>query len=334
MDEQQRRARFTKDKLTSLDTYMNEAKSLIGEDACVYATGSFGRLEASEYSDLDLFIVGLPKSTDRSDADYMESRLSRLNEICIKADLIEATRALRIQEFDGDGRYLVHYPVRQLVGSLGTPEDDANNTFTARLLMLLEGRALIGLKPYEEAIGDIIAAYWRDYEDHKSSFLPAFLANDILRLWRTFCVNYEARTANIPREKNLKRRLKNYKLKHSRLLTCYSALLAMTHSFNEKETLSPQDMFHICGMTPIERIQSLLETSTAQQSHVALSRALSKYVQFLEVTNEPEALLLKKFDDSKMRSNLMQDSYAFAEAIFEALQQIGSGSRMHRVLLV
>jgi hypothetical protein len=58
-----------------------------------------------------------------------------------------------------------------------------------------------------------------------SSVVPAFLANDILRIWRTFCVNYEARTETEPAEKKAKRKLKNYKLEHSRLLTCYSALL-------------------------------------------------------------------------------------------------------------
>lgn len=334
MQEHTRRAAFTKQKLIDLGSRLPEAKALLGEDACVYATGSYGRLEASEYSDLDLFIVGLSKSADPQDGDFLESRLTRLNEICVKADLIEATRALGIQEFDGDGKYLVHYPVGHLVGSLGTPEDDASNTFTARLLMLLEGRPLLGEAAYNDAIGNIIAAYWRDYEDHKSSFLPAFLANDILRLWRTFCVNYEARTSNIPHEKNLKRRLKNYKLKHSRLLTCYSALLAMMYVFNEKQTLSPQDMFSICDETPLERVVRLINSPSASGAQEPLERALRQYGKFLEVTNEPEGFLLKKFDNTKMRSSLMQDSYAFAEAIFEAMQEIGQGGRMHRVLLV
>jgi hypothetical protein len=75
---------------------------------------------------------------------------------------------------------------------------------------------------YKHVIEEVIAAYWRDYDDHKNEFVPAFLANDILRLWRTFCVNYEARTSTDPPHQRAKRRLKNYKLKHSRLLTSYS----------------------------------------------------------------------------------------------------------------
>src|SRR5437870_3537269 len=62
---------------------------------CVYATGSFGRGEASQYSDLDLFIVGRTVNNKRA--------LIRLDEICITADLVRATRKLRIPEFSGDG---------------------------------------------------------------------------------------------------------------------------------------------------------------------------------------------------------------------------------------
>src|SRR4029077_19402552 len=77
---------------------------------------------------------------------------------------------------------------------------------------------------YDEIVRDVIDGYWRDYQDHQANFMPAFLANDILRIWRTFCVNYEARTKREPDDKKASGKLKNYKLKHSRLLTCYSAL--------------------------------------------------------------------------------------------------------------
>lgn len=334
MIEHGRRVKFTKDTLDALVSRLEPTKALLGVDACVYATGSYGRLEASEHSDLDLFIVGLSKSTDKRDADYLESRLSRLNEICVKADLIEATRALEIPDFDGDGRYLVQYPIGELVKALGTPEDDANNTFTARLLMLLEGRPILGGAVFQKALDDIITAYWRDYEDHKNNFVPAFFTNDVLRLWRTFCVNYEARTSNIPPTKNLKRRLKNYKLKHSRLLTCYSTLMCLTHTYSQFDTVSPKDLATICQMTPLERLNSLISDDRAASAHVELAKAVEQYTHFLEVTNEPEEMLLMKFNDAKMKAKLNQEAYAFAESIFEAFQAIGKGNKMHRVMLV
>jgi hypothetical protein len=151
--------------------------------------------------------------------------------------LIEATRALGIPEFSGDGRYLMHYSVQDFTKTLGTPEDDVTNTFTARLLLLLESRPLLESAVYRDVTEEVIVAYWRDYADHKTDFMPAFLANDILRLWRTFCVNYEARTARVPDREKAKGKLKNYKLKHSRLLTCYSALLYLLTVYSKQQTV-------------------------------------------------------------------------------------------------
>ena len=225
------------------------AKSAKGK-GCVYATGSFGRGEASRFSDLDLFIVGRTIRNKRA--------LGRLDEICITADLVRATRRLNIPDFSGDGEYLAHYTIPDLVESLGTAKDDATNTFTARLLLLLESRPLLGEDVYDHAIKEVIGAYWRDFKDHKKEFIPAFLSNDILRLWRTFCVNYEANTSTEPPRQKAKRRLKNYKLKHSRLLTCYSALLYLLAIFKIRKTVTPNDARQMVRLRPIERLEFLL----------------------------------------------------------------------------
>ena len=217
----ERRTR-TSERIDALRTELADAESLCRDRACVYATGSYGRGEATPHSDLDLFIVGRVLEDEKTGKKAL---LRPLDEILVKADLISATRKLKIRDFDGDGAYLVHYTVDELVKTLGKAEDDANNTFTARLLLLLESRPLLESSVYRDVTEDVVTAYWADYEDHKDDFTPGFLANDILRLWRTFCVNYEANTSREPAEKKAKRKLKNYKLKHSRLLTCYSALL-------------------------------------------------------------------------------------------------------------
>ena len=98
------------------------------------------------------------------------SLLKRLDEIRLKADLIDATRQLDIPDFSGDGQYLAHYSVDELTKSLGRPEDDVENTFTARLLLLLESYPLVEKVVYDDVIQEVIAAYWRDYADHKSNF--------------------------------------------------------------------------------------------------------------------------------------------------------------------
>jgi predicted nucleotidyltransferase len=189
-----RRRDDARKRLSDLRVKLSGAEATAKDRGCVYVTGSFGREEAGSHSDLDLFIAGRTHDPTPGQ-DERRRALSRLDEICVKADLIEATRSMGFQEFSGDGEYLMHYTVEQLVKTLGHPEDDMSNTFTARLLLLLESKPLLGDEIYWEAIDQVIAAYWGDFTDHKGAFVPAFLANDILRIWRTFCVNYEARTA-------------------------------------------------------------------------------------------------------------------------------------------
>jgi predicted nucleotidyltransferase len=182
------RRKRSSERVSQLKQQLKRAEELCNGKACAYITGSVARGEASAYSDLDLFIV--------SKGTLKEPALSRLDEILVKADLIDATRKFGFPPFSGDGEYLIRHIVSELTDALGKPHDDVNNTFTARLLLLLESKPLLGHSVYADVIGEVIAAYWKDFPDHKTDFQPAFLANDILRMWRTFCVNYEARTPN------------------------------------------------------------------------------------------------------------------------------------------
>lgn len=140
----------TSQRLEALKAELPVSRHLAEGKACVYATGSFARGEASKQSDLDLFIVGKSKKVEATDANHKhqgsERLLRRLDEIRIKAELIEVTKRLEIPEFSGDGEYLKHYTVNELVGTLGRPEDDVTNTFTARLLLLLESKPLVDIR--------------------------------------------------------------------------------------------------------------------------------------------------------------------------------------------
>jgi predicted nucleotidyltransferase len=136
----ERRRSETAKRIKALRAELGRAEQLCGDTACVYMTGSFGRGEASPHSDLDVFIV--------SEGTRKEPTLSRLNQILVKADLIEASRKLGFPDFSVDGEYLTHHTTGELLDTLGKPEDDADNTFTARLLLLLESSPLVGESAY------------------------------------------------------------------------------------------------------------------------------------------------------------------------------------------
>lgn len=314
-------------KLEELKKGLDRAKSLIDRRACVYATGSYGRLEAGPGSDLDLFILS-------QEDEKRKSLLSNLDETLLKADLIEATRRHDIPDFDGDGRYLVGYTVAGLTRTLGTPEDDVENTFTARLLLLLEGAPLLREDMFDEAVEKVLGAYWRDYEDHADRFEPAFFINDTLRLWRTFCVNFEARTGGYPEELKPKRRLKNFKLKYSRMLTCHSMLMYLLAMFNEKQTVSVDDAISAVKLTPTGRVEALAIHPGASKAHRELSGLLDLYDSFLQLTAGHEDEALVHFKDKHTAKPLMEQAEAFGDAIARALHLMGDGTRLYRLMIV
>lgn len=268
--------------------------------------------------------------------DWVVTRglLKGLDEICIKADLIEVTCKLQIPEFSGDGRYLSHYSIKDLTRTLGTPEDDVMNTFTARQLLLLESRPLVEPAVYDELTEEVIEAYWRDYPDHKSDFIPAFLANDILRLWRTFCVNYEARTERVPDIQKAKGKLKNYKLKHSRLLTCYSAILSLLAVYRQRETVAPGDELAVIRRTPTERLEWLMEQSELSEVRANVKKLLDQYERFLGATNQDEEELVNQFMDKELSRRYLGQAHEFGDTLFDVLTSVGGGDRFHRLLVV
>jgi hypothetical protein len=106
---------------------------------CVYATGSFARLDASQHSDLDLFFVSTPGTAP----------VTRIQQTLINADLIRLCRNLGLPDFSGDALYLQIHQSQELIEELGSQKEDYANLFTARLLLLLEStlKCAPGMRP-------------------------------------------------------------------------------------------------------------------------------------------------------------------------------------------
>jgi predicted nucleotidyltransferase len=322
------RRSFSEQKLNLLRAELAEAERIISGKACVYATGSFGRLEATSQSDLDVFIVS-KTAFDRTDGkDLIVNQLSNLDSILVKAELIKAISRLEMPNFDADGKYLECHTVDRLKDRLGTSNDDHDNTLTGRLLLFLESRPLIGSDVYSDVIDDVIAAYWRDYDSHTSDFIPAFLTNDILRLWRTFCVNYESgRRSNQDSAK-----IKNHKLKHSRMLTCYSALIYLLAVHKINGTVSPQDAREMTSLTPTDRLEWLRNQEQFLSVSHDISKALSLYSEFLDRMDHPKDTLKSMFAENSR--DWITKSYEFGDTLFRILTGIGKDSKFYRLIVV
>lgn len=322
--EHEARAAFSGQRLTELRGKLVEVEHTLRDRACIYTTGSYGRVEASQHSDLDVFVV----------IDDEKLPISKLDLTLAVAELIKASREFGLPDFSNEGEYLVPYKIHDLINSLGQPEDDAKNTFTMRLLLLLESRPLVGNAAYARAIEAVVSSYWRDYSGREQEFIPAFLANDILRLWRTLCVNYEiGRDAS----RTPKQKLKNYKLKHSRMMTCYSALVYLLNLYKNNKTVHPIDAESMAQRTPLDRLHYVRDdpnNADNQSARNAISRIVDLYDEFLVNTNKPDQEQIGMFADSAVAKRLNTDSYELGYELAKLLTALGDGNSFLRVLLV
>lgn len=336
------RQQFSRKRLGDVASALADADGEFGSCCCVYATGSYGRGEATRFSDLDLFILGLTKPKEPvSDQQPPEPLLSRLDQICLKRDLIRATRELGLPEFSGDGEYLQHYTVHQLTTAIGARDDDSANTFTARLLLLLESRPVLGGAVHTQSVADVIDAYYLDYDDHADRFEPVFLINDILRLWRTFCVNYEHRTRpSRPRtaraeedpERKAKRKNKHYKLTHSRMMTCYSAVASLLDVFERQKTVKKEDVEAMAKDSPLHRLAGLRLARPAVEPQV--QAVLDHYQRFLDHSHKSETELVALFQESDYARARLEEARLFGQLMFKLLAAVDGRGRLFQTLVV
>ncbi len=303
------------------------AHDILGDHRlCVYATGSYGRLEAWSGSDIDLFFL-------YDDADETNT-LPWTAFVRLAARLIDVTQEMGLPPFSGDGKYLEVQYVRKMEEVLGSPSDDSLNTFTGRMLLLLESRAVHRDDVHLALLERIIGFYYRDYGDHADSFLPTFLVNDILRFWRTLTLNYEhhrsklrALTNDQLECKKAESALKNYKLKVSRQATCFSMIANLSA---ESPPVRPETVIELCRMTPSERFDRLRGRGGAAD---LIDELMYEYDQFLDVIQRPANELVASFMQSKVRKDALDRAKKYGDLIYRLLVEVVPDDRMRSLVV-
>ncbi|WP_263588197.1 nucleotidyltransferase domain-containing protein [Sphingopyxis sp. GC21] len=307
------------ERLQQITRDLSGANDAFGTRACVYATGSFGRLEAGPDSDLDLFIV---LETDPSPPG--KPLLNAVDEIKLKGALISAAEKNKLAKFDGGGRFLTSHKVGSFTEWLGSSEDDFRNTLTGRMLLLLESKPLVGNDTYAKTIDLVIAKYFRDYAGHEDAFVPSFLFNDVIRMWRTFCVNYEFHR----KEGDSRNKIKNLKLKFSRMLTCYSGIVYLLAVYARDNRVRPDDVKAMIAISPTERLEAIvaadfgLPENSAATLKEAVHHALTSYSEFLGLTHSKKAVQIYTEDETMWRKK----SYAFGRSLSTMIDCLGEVS--------
>lgn len=277
------------------------------DDVAIFCAGSYGRMEAHNKSDIDLFFI----------SDKCESQINKeqwrycemINEV---VKIVKKTSVDNISE-----QYLRVLGVEEMIKNLGGAEDDYFNHFTTRMLLLLESYPLFNNEKYEIALERCVSSYFRDYPNHRSNFRPIFLFNDIVRYWKTLCLNYENKRngSYIGEKTNVKQKVKNFKLKYSRLTTCFATIIALSCY---DRTVKQKDVISLTNFTPVERLKKVIELNGDYSFHV--KKILDKYYGFLELVSLGDDELMKYFDSTEKRKKEFEKANQYGNDIYALLE--------------
>jgi predicted nucleotidyltransferase len=322
------RANYSRSRLEEVSATIANLEELKAFDGLtVFSAGSFARYEASEYSDIDMFFLCMNSREGQIEPHTKELKLF--------GKMIDVVDKLSFPKFSGDCKYLNILNIDEILKHLGSPTDDHMNYFTARMLLLLESKCLFGEDVYKNVISNIVRSYFVDYPDHSETFQPIFLLNDICRFWKTLLLNYENKRnrSECSDTEKIKQKVKNFKLKFSRMTTCFATISALG-SYNAP--VSEEQIVELIYLTPRERLQDIAKRIPGAQNEV--KDVLKKYAWFIEMTGLTTDKLQSFFYDKQKRAEMFSKANDYGNSMFRLLQKLddetGGNNGLLRYLVI
>lgn len=186
----------------------SKATEMLGEhdDILVGLNGSFARREATSSSDIDLFFLYTGKN---------ELVAKDLQSKFLKSSGYPAPAA--------GGVFSEPLSVNSICDTIGGQDDDNMQT-TRRMLLLLEGEWIFNEELFTDTRRKLLEKYVST--DLQKKQICLYLLNDVIRYWRTICVDFEFKI-HTSEESNKFYRLRLIKLRFSRKLLFFAGVLAI-----------------------------------------------------------------------------------------------------------
>lgn len=309
----EKRRGYAEKRVEELINEFNRCSEIfINNNVCAYCAGSLGRGDVGKNSDLDIFFLTTVEEKSRSNIAELE----------IMSEVLRISRELEYPEFSNDGEYLKIHSSPGMLDALGAPRDDSENLFTTRMLLLLESRYLCNEVVYNQIIEEIVAHYFRDSRG-KKSYRPLFLLNDLLRFWRTLCLNYEI----IRDEPNKPWRKKNINLKFSRMLTVFATILPLITVSDYRKS----DLIALTRLPPLQRFSNALDRVNDKSLILEFSEFLNLYDEFLcwKETMDEVASSDEDFDQLFRKA-----AKSFSDFIYKVLTHSSLDSELKKYLVL
>ncbi len=161
---------YSVNRIKEFQKEINEKLKDRKEVFCVILIGSYGRLEASKLSDVDFLIVFKEDLENKVQIKNIIIDYFKINK---RFDKVSCFSCLDLNE-------LTH----NIGGS-----DDSNDNLTSRILLILESIPIHNEKFYNEVLNSLFNHYLEECIRDNNKF-PQFLINEIMRYWRTLCIDY------------------------------------------------------------------------------------------------------------------------------------------------
>lgn len=274
--------------------------------------GSVARRECTSGSDVDLFFLvnGKIKIADAREAQ--DSYRRKLKDVGL------------IMPAHG-GVFEKPLNINKMIKTIGG-DLDTNVFITRRMLFLLESEWIFNQELFKRTRTRLIERYVADDLDGRK--LSLFLLNDVIRYWRTICVDFEHKTAAADKP----RAIRLVKLRFSRMLLYLGGVAAVSQTKGLEVAEKRQRLEELFAMSTIARLQSIFGA--------AMDKPLARYGRFLkQLDNADIRDKLKLPGERGLQTNAYQElsdeARAFKKDLLDMLMdELGAEHDVIKALLL